>query len=255
MTEKAKNITTDIWSYLRQHTKARIGMGRCGGSLPTEAWLDFKLAHAQARDAVHAPFDSEMLIKLLDSQLGLVVVDVTSAATSKAEYLRRPDLGRQLSATSRQKLESIARNIEPTDINIIVSDGLSARAMIQVLPLLEELVPSLKKSGLSLSPMIICSFGRVMIQDEIGAILKSKLSLILIGERPGLGTADSLGAYLVYAPVPGKTDADRNCVSNIRQEGLTPVLAARKLHFLISKSLSIQLSGVQLKDGDTNLIL
>lgn len=251
MTE-SKYVTNDIWSHLRQHTQARIGMGRCGGSLPTQAWLEFRLDHAQAKDAVHAPFAAEDFLAQLH-QRGMETIDVASAAGSKVIYLRRPDLGRRLSEESRQKLTALTKEIKPIDINITVSDGLSAQAVTQVIPVLDELVPLLKSSGFSIGPVVVCRFGRVMIQDEIGAMVKARLSLILIGERPGLGTADSLGAYLVYNPAIGKSDADRNCVSNIRNEGLAPALAARKLHYLISESLRLQLSGVELKDAEAYL--
>ncbi len=240
-------MTPDPWQQLRRLTTARIALGRTGGSLPTRELLDFRLTHAAARDAVQAPFDGEKLAEVLRT-LGREVLCVESAARDRAEFLRRPDLGRKLSDSSRALLENRTM-LEPSDVAIMVSDGLSSLAAIRHgPPLLGALLPLLVGSGLKVAPLVVASHGRVALQDEIGERLHARLSLMLLGERPGLGAPDSLGAYLTYGPHPGMTDAARNCLSNIRAEGLPPDEAARKLHYLIAQSLSRGISGVALKD-------
>lgn len=240
---------TDSWSHLRDFTAARVALGRAGGSLLTAPLLDFRLAHARARDAVLTPFDPEALAAKI-RQLHLEVFVTESQAAERSTYLQRPDLGRKLSEPSRALLEKAAPPAAP-DLAIIVSDGLSTlAAMTQVTPLLHELLPLL--SGWTLAPIVVVRHGRVAVQDEVGALFSAQLSLIVLGERPGLGSPDSLGAYFTYAPVPGRTDAERNCVSNIRPQGLTPSAAARKLHALLHASRTLKLSGVRLKD-DTPL--
>jgi ethanolamine ammonia-lyase small subunit len=237
----------DPWHRLRQVTPARIALGRAGGSLPTRELLDFNLAHALARDAVHQRFDPKQLERDL-APLGQPTAHLTTAANDRQTYLLRPDLGRQLAEESRQRLASY-RNPDGYDVSITLSDGLSALAAHrQIPPLLFELLPRLGSSGIRLAPIAIIPLARVAVQDEIGRALAAKLSLILLGERPGLGSPDSLGAYLVYHPKPGNTDADRNCVSNIRPQGLPPAAAADLVHYLITQSLHRQLSGVHLKD-------
>jgi ethanolamine ammonia-lyase small subunit len=237
----------DPWHPLRQLTPARIALGRAGGSLPTHELLDFNLAHALARDAVHHPFDPKQLARDL-APLNHPILHLKSAAPDRQTYLLRPDLGRQLADESSQRLAS-SRNPQGFDVSITLSDGLSALAAHrQIPPLLSHLLPQLNTSGFRLAPLTIAPLARVAIQDSIGHALSAKLSLILLGERPGLGSPDSLGAYLVYHPRPGLTDADRNCVSNIRPEGLPPPAAADLLHYLINESLHRQLSGVHLKD-------
>jgi len=236
----------DAWHPLRRLTAARIALGRTGGSVPTREQLDFRLAHARARDAVLSPFDAEALATRLRS-LGETVHVVESAARDRSEFLQRPDLGRSLSETSRQALASLA-NV-PRDLAIIISDGLSTLAAnTQAEPVLAALLPLFRASGWRLAPLIIARHARVALQDEIGALLHAKISLLLIGERPGLGGADSLGAYFTFAPTPGRTDADRNCLSNIRPGGLVPAEAARKLHHLLEQARRLQLTGVALKD-------
>jgi len=241
----------DPWSHLRRHTGARIALGRAGGSLPTPARLDFQLAHAHARDAVLSPFDPEAFAERL-RVLSPLVLPVLSAARDRAEYLRRPDLGRRLAPESRTLLESHAT---PCDLVIIVSDGLSAHAVAtQCEPLLAALLPLIRASRWTLAPLIVARHARVALQDEIGALLKATVSLILLGERPGLGSADSLGAYFIHTPFIARTDADRNCISNIREAGLPISAAAAKLHYLLGKSYGLRLSGVQLKDDSPALL-
>jgi ethanolamine ammonia-lyase small subunit len=241
------NGQADPWHTLRRQTPARIALGRAGGSLPTKELLNFQLAHALARDAVHQPFDPKVLEREL-APLERPILHLQSAATDRQIYLLRPDQGRRLSDESRQVLAS-SPNVNGPDISIVFSDGLSALAAHrQIPPLLGELLPLLKQSGFTLSPLVIVPLARVALQDEIGQLLNAKLSLILLGERPGLGSPDSLGAYLVFNPAAGRTDADRNCVSNIRPEGLPPAAAAHTLHYLITQSLRRLISGVSLKD-------
>lgn len=233
--------TTDPWSHLRRLTAARIALGRAGGSLPTREVLGFQLAHARAQDAVLQPFDAASLQHEIDA-LGVPTILARSAASDRATYLRRPDLGRRLA-------DGITLPATHADLAIIVSDGLSALAAArQVVPTLREFLPLAQRENWSLAPIVIVPFARVAIQDPIGEQLRAKAVVILLGERPGLGSPDSLGAYLVFDPKPGRTDADRNCISNIRPEGLPPALAAAKLHRLLKASLTQRISGVALRD-------
>ena len=240
----------DPWQPLRRLTAARIALGRTGGSLPTHALLDFRRAHARARDAVLSPFDSATLADRLRS-LDVEVLEVASDAATRTEFLRRPDRGRTLADAGRAQLAARAADVAGggCDLAVIVSDGLSSfAAMEQVFPLLGELLPLGRQRGWVFAPLVVATHGRVALQDEIGALWGARLSLMLLGERPGLGAVNSLGAYFTYAPRPGLTDASRNCVSNIRAEGLPPADAAHKLFYLLSQSLQRALSGVELKD-------
>jgi len=238
----------DVWHPLRNVTAARIALGRSGGSLPTRGQLDFRLAHARARDAVLAPFDPDALAARL-RPLGSEVLVAESAARDREEFLQRPDLGRRLGHASRAHLVDHAAAAPRCDLVIIVSDGLSTLAAnTQSEPLLGALLPRLRESGWSLAPLVVVRHARVALQDEIGEIFRARISLMLLGERPGLGNADSLGAYFTFAPAIGRTDADRNCISNIRPGGLVPAEAAVKLHHLLGESRRRALSGVALKD-------
>jgi ethanolamine ammonia-lyase small subunit len=241
-------MTPDSWSYLKGFSSARVAMGRAGGSVPTRERLDFQLAHAKARDAVVSPFNPTMLAKHFDGlAFGSIVLE--TLAHNRIIYLRRPDLGRKLSETSRMALEPV-RKQGPWDLVIVVSDGLSTFAVMdQSWKVLSQLLPRLQENGWKLAPLMIIGNARVAVQDEIGSLLNAKMSLMLLGERPGLGCSNSLGAYLTFHPTPGKTDADRNCISNIRSEGLAPEVAARKLFYLLSQSRRLQMSGVSLKDN------
>ncbi|MBI2826876.1 MAG: ethanolamine ammonia-lyase subunit EutC [Planctomycetia bacterium] len=239
----------DAWRALRELTPARIALGRAGGSVPTAELLDFELAHARARDAVHAPFDAPRLARDIES-LGLSTLRVTSAAADRDIFLKRPDLGRRLDANGREAMLAGAdRSASGCDLAIVVSDGLSALAAArQVAPLLAAWLPLVAEARLRLAPVTIVERGRVAIEDEIGELLAARVAVILIGERPGLGSPDSLGAYLVYGPRVGRTDADRNCVSNIRPQGLAPEAAALKVHYLVREALARGASGIALKD-------
>ena len=241
-------LTPDPWTHLRPHTAARIALGRAGGSLPTAEVLAFDMAQAAARDAVHAEADWDRLAA--DLQLaGLGSARLASAATDRQVYLQRPDLGRRLDDVSRALLTQTVSVPGPPDLALIVSDGLSAPAAQRQAPaLLHELMPRLQSARVTTSAVFLVRHGRVAVQDEIGEAIGAKAALILLGERPGLGTPDSLGAYLVFGPRPGRTDADRNCVSNIHPRGLSFDAAAATLTYLVTESLRRRLSGVALKD-------
>lgn len=244
------SVTPDPWAPLRDATLARIALGRAGGSLPTRAWLDFKSAHAAAREAVQFPFADEQLaaeVRELDTD----VVVVSSAATDRRTFLERPDLGRQLDDRSRYTLQQMQPDFE-IELAIVISDGLSAIAVHRQSPLLlQSLLPKLRNDDWRLAPIVVARFGRVALEDAVGELLGAQIVLMLIGERPGLGSPDSLGAYLVYGPRTGNTDADRNCVSNIRPEGLSHDAAAETIFHLLSEARRLRMSGVLLKDHRT----
>jgi ethanolamine ammonia-lyase small subunit len=244
---------SNSWSHLRSLTSARIGLGRTGGSLPTPALLDFRLAHAHARDAVQSPFEPDAVAAQLEPA-GLPILGLSSAAPDLLTFLRRPDLGRVLDGPSREILTSQAGTLHPFDLAIIVSNGLSSRAVDEnAAPLVRALVALLREQNWSLAPLLVVKNARVALSDEVGHLVHAKISLILLGERPGLGGGDSLGAYFTFDPQPGKNDADRNCVSNIRAGGLPPEQAASKLATLLVRSRSLSLSGVHLKDESPSL--
>lgn len=255
--DKQQLAIPDAWQRLRALTPARIALGRAGGSIPTGECLDFRLAHARARDAVQAEFNAAELAQQI-STLGLPAVCLASGAGDRATFLQRPDLGRQLSAESRDVLLKAPKDPPgagaAADLAIVVSDGLSALAAArQVTPLLRAWLPLIASSGWRLARASVVSFGRVAIEDEIGELLRARVAVILLGERPGLGSPDSLSAYLVYAPRVGRTDAERNCISNIRPQGLPPEAAALRLHYLVGEALTRQISGVELKDESLTL--
>jgi len=237
------------WLELRRLTPARIALGRTGTSLPTRAQLDFQFAHAQARDAVHLPFDHAGLSAQLRER-GRDSLLLHSAATDRNSYLQRPDLGRKLSDTSAQALREHAQaNPGGVDVAIVVADGLSALAVHRhTLPFLSRLEEQMSTDGWSLAPVVLVEQGRVAIGDEIGQLLGAKMVVMLIGERPGLSSPDSLGVYFTYNPKIGLTDAYRNCISNVRLEGLSYGMAAHRLLYLMREACRRQLSGVNLKD-------
>ena len=237
------------WLELRRLTPARIALGRTGTSMPTGAQLDFQFAHAQARDAVHLPFDHAGLGAQL-AERGRESVLLHSAATDRNSYLQRPDLGRKLSDESAQTLRDYAQaHPGGVDLAIVVADGLSALAVHRhTLPFLERMEEQITAEGWSVSPVILVEQGRVAVADEIGERLGAKMVVILIGERPGLSSPDSLGLYFTYNPKVGLTDAYRNCISNVRLEGLSYGMAAHRLLYLMREACRRQLSGVNLKD-------
>ena len=236
-------------SRLRAYTSARVGLRRAGTSLATSELLDLAQCLAEARDAVHA----ELSVVSLRAQLaecGLQILSVRSAARDRAEYLRRPDLGRRLSPASRPLLQEA--ETDPRQLVIIVADGLSAIAAERhAVPVLNALLPLLE--GRRVGPVVIAEQARVAIGDEIGETLKAEATLLLIGERPGLSSPDSLGAYITWAPKVGRSDAERNCISNIRPEGLSYALAAGKIAGYLTQARRSQLTGVALKEGSLQL--
>lgn len=234
---------------LRRLTPARIALGRTGTSMPTSAQLDFQYAHAQARDAVHLPFDHVGLSSQLADR-GRASLLLHSAATDRNSYLQRPDLGRKLNDESAQTLRDYAlANPGGVDLAIVVADGLSALAVHRhTLPFLARMEDQIVNDGWSVSPVILVEQGRVAVADEIGELLGAKMVVILIGERPGLSSPDSLGLYFTYNPKVGLTDAYRNCISNVRLEGLSYGMAAHRLLYLMREACRRQLSGVNLKD-------
>lgn len=239
-------VKTNPWAHLREYTDARIALGRSGASMPTSECLSFQLDHARAKDAVLDPFNSEMIIQQAESLSARVAIQLESAASDKREFLMRPDLGRKLSDVSSEELRGYQFNTK-FDLSVTVSDGLSARAIHQnFAPFMKEFLPLV--ADLSLSPMTVVSRGRVAVADEIGMITGAQISVILIGERPGLKSPDSMGIYMTREAKPGTTDERRNCISNVRPEGLSYALAASKLNYLIRESLRRGISGVELKD-------
>ncbi|CAI8999066.1 Ethanolamine ammonia-lyase small subunit [Pseudomonas sp. IT-232MI5] len=237
------------WLELRRLTPARIALGRTGTSLPTSAQLDFQFAHAQARDAVHLPFDHAGLSAQLNER-GRESLLLHSAAVDRNSYLQRPDLGRKLSEESAQALrEYAAAHPGGVDLAIVVADGLSALAVHRhTLPFLTRLEEQMSADGWSMAPVVLVEQGRVAVGDEIGQLLGAKMLVMLIGERPGLSSPDSLGLYFTYNPKIGLTDAYRNCISNVRLEGLSYGMAAHRLLYLMREACRRQLSGVNLKD-------
>jgi len=259
-------ITPTPWDALRQFTDARIALGRAGVSLPTNAHLAFQLAHAQARNAVHLPLDASGVAASLQA-LGLTTLLLHSQAADRATYLQRPDRGRRLDAASLHTLarwQALARNMaQPAgdaafDLALVVADGLSARAIHEnAVPLLTHLLQRLQNGrtpGWRIAPVAVVEQARVAIGDEVGERLGASLVVVLIGERPGLSSPDSLGLYLTWAPQVGKMDAQRNCISNVRPAGLSVDAAAQTLHRRMSQAHHKQLSGVGLKD-DTDTAL
>lgn len=232
----------DPWSELRRHTAARIAIGRSGSSLPTREVLAFGLAHAQARDAVHLPLEVPALRSELE-HTGWRVIEVRSRADDRAAYLARPDWGRRLHAQSLAQLAEIERG---SDIVFVIGDGLSSIAVQRHAPaLLAQIKPLLE--GFSIAPIVIATQARVALADEVGEHIEAKLAVSLIGERPGLSSPDSLGAYITYAPKVGTTDEARNCISNIRPEGFSIAAAAQLIAAHIRASLRARLSGVALR--------
>lgn len=247
-------VTLAPWAALKRFTDARIALGRAGHSLPTAAHLGFQLAHAQARDAVHLPLDALGVAQSIEA-LGLATLQLHSAAQDRNTYLQRPDLGRRLDAQSRQALAdwraSQPRGQRP-GLAFVVADGLSALAVhSQAAPLLAAVSQRLRDDGeapWSIAPVAVVQQGRVAVGDEVGQLLGATIVVVLIGERPGLSSPDSLGVYLTWHPQVGLSDAQRNCISNVRPAGLSIDAAAAKLHYLLTRARSMQVTGIGLKD-------
>jgi ethanolamine ammonia-lyase small subunit len=234
----------DPWARMRAATPARIALPRAGSAIATPAHLAFQLAHARARDAVHAPFDLDALLAGLRER-SLTALKLHSTAPDRAAYLARPDLGRRLEAASRQATEAAPRGC---DLAFVIADGLSAQAAAHALPLIDKALPALRSDRWRIGPTAVVELGRVAIGDEIGEILSAGLVCVLIGERPGLTSPDSLGAYLTWEPRIGRTDAERNCLSNIRPAGMAYDEAAQRLLYLCGQARLRQRTGVTLKD-------
>lgn len=267
-------VIENPWSVLREYTDARIGLGRSGISLPTSHLLDFQLAHAQAQDAVHVPLNVKDIVEKLNNtsfniellskdahnegvlKKGHTSFSVHSQAVDRVVYLQRPDLGRRLNQSSQAQLKNyIQQDTEPYDLAIVIVDGLSSLAITEnAINYIDTLCKALSvdTENWSLAPFTVVKQGRVAIGDEIGMLLNAKVALVLIGERPGLSSPDSLGLYLTWEPKVGLTDESRNCISNIRLDGLSYEEAVKKTIYLLKESRRLHLSGVNLKDRTTN---
>jgi ethanolamine ammonia-lyase small subunit len=244
--------TDDVWAALRRLTAARIGLKRSGSSLATAPLLDFRLAHARARDAVHETLDEPQLTRALE-ELGLPVLAVASAAPDRQTYLMRPDLGRRLGAGAAAML---AVHGGGYDVAFVIADGLSALAVARhAAPVLARAVPALKAEGWRIAPFVLVRQGRVAIGDAIANALNAQCVAIFIGERPGLSAPDSLGVYLTWQPGTTTNDAERNCISNIRPEGIDYDSAAFKVAHLLRAMRARRLSGIALKDDSDRLLI
>jgi ethanolamine ammonia-lyase small subunit len=235
----------DIWARLRRATAARIGLGRSGDGLPTRAMLELEAAHALARDAVHTPLDRDAILAALG---GLPTVEVESQAAERRIYLARPDLGRRLAPEARARIAG-----GDFDLAIVLADGLSAGAVTASGPPLARALLD-RLPGWRAAPIVIAHQARVALGDAIGEALGAKLVVMLIGERPGLSAPESLGAYVTWRPAVGRTDAERNCISNIRPEGLPIEAAAAKLVWLIGAMRRLRLTGIALKDEQSGAL-
>jgi ethanolamine ammonia-lyase small subunit len=251
-------VVSNSWSQLRQFTAARIALGRSGVSQPTQPQLAFQLAHAQARDAVQLELDVPQLLYDLQA-IGLAGAEdclvLDSAAGDRLTYLQRPDLGRRLSDASRALLAAQTAHAPDRryDISLVIADGLSALAIARnAVPFLTALMRQLAPEKWSMAPLAVVGLGRVAVADEVGEQLGARIVVMLIGERPGLSSPDSLGLYVTWMPRVGLNDADRNCISNIRPAGLGYEEAARKLHYLLREMRAREMSGVSLKDETVN---
>lgn len=243
-------VQDDPWSDLRAFTSARLALGRCGAALPTAEVLGFGMAHARARDAVHLPLDIDTVTAAMAAR-GRRVVTVASAAPDRPTYLLRPDLGRRLAPAAVEALGALPASERGCDLLLVVADGLSPLAVHRHAPSLVEAITGQAPAGWSIGPLVLATQARVALGDPIGELLAARHVAILIGERPGLGTADSLGIYLTAAPQVGRRDAERNCLSNVRKGGLPPPEAARRLWWLCEAAARLGRTGVDLKDEST----
>jgi ethanolamine ammonia-lyase small subunit len=242
----------DPWLKLKRFTDARIGLGRSGSGMPTREVLAFAMAHAQARDAVKTPIDWAPIEKEL-AALKLKTLRIASAAPDRDTYLRRPDLGRRLSSESRQTLAALAPS--ETDLVVVVGDGLSSTAVTaNAVQAIAALLPHVRKSKWRMGPVLLATQARVALSDDAGEFLKARAVVMLIGERPGLSSPDSLGAYLTWGPRVGRKDGERNCISNIRVGGLRTDEAAFKIAWLLREAFRRHLTGVNLKDESNYLL-
>ncbi|MBT2786823.1 MULTISPECIES: ethanolamine ammonia-lyase subunit EutC [unclassified Halomonas] len=253
-------VVENPWERLNAFTDARIGLGRAGVSLPTSKLLAFQLAHAQAQDAVHTPLDVDALASELTAALDLseAPIRLHSHAQDRAMYLQRPDYGRRLNDETREQLQQAAASQQRYDLAVVIVDGLSALAVQQnSAPFLSTLYQMFSSDAADwqLAPLTIVEQGRVAIGDEIGALLNADAVLVMIGERPGLSSPDSLGLYMTWAPEPGLKDDRRNCISNVRPAGLQIEEAARRFFLLLKEARQLKVSGVKLKDRSEDDVL
>lgn len=257
-------IHEDPWHKLRQFTQARIGIGRVGTSIPTEELLRFQLSHAQAMDAVHVPLDEQQLVETMATRSTLTpylpALSLHSQADDRLTYLQRPDLGRKLSESSIERLKNHAdEHAKPYDLAIVIADGLSSYAISNhATPFIEALIEQLQKDNKNswqIAPLCIVHQGRVAVGDDVGEAINAKEVLVLVGERPGLSSPDSLGLYLTWHPHRGTEDSLRNCISNVRPQGLPYQAAAMKCFYLLAESRRLKLTGVGLKDRSDDTIL
>jgi len=247
-------VTPNPWQQWRAATPARLALGRAGAGLPTDETLRFGWAHAMARDAIHAALDVEALAEAAQAQGWPAPLCVRSRVPDRATYLRRPDLGRRLHEEDAQRIANGTRK-GTAELCVVIGDGLSSLAAGRhALPLLAALRPLLP-DGLRWAPLVIASQARVALADEVGERLGARLAVMLIGERPGLSSPDSLGIYLTHAPRRGLHDAQRNCISNVRPEGLGYDAAAFKLAWLVREALRRGVTGVDLKDESDQAVL
>ena len=238
----------DPWAHLRRFTPARIALGRTGASLPTREVLDFTLAHAQARDAIHLPLDEATLAEALVADGWPSPLRLRSRAHDRHEYLLRPDLGRRLDEPSVAALQAWRTDHPAPDMALVVGDGLSALGIQRhVVPLMAAIRAALG-GQMTLSPPVLVGQARVAVADEVGEQLGARMVAMIVGERPGLSSPDSVGIYLTHAPKVGRTDAERNCISNVRPAGQDPLTAARRLAWLVHEGLRLGITGVGLKD-------
>jgi len=250
MSEIVKNNSAaPLDRSLRAFTPARVSLARAGSSIATRETLAFALDHAQARDAVHATLSLPTLLGELQSR-GFAAVAVKSAVPDRRTYLKRPDLGRRLSESSAAALHSDAERSGLPRLTLILADGLSALATDRhALAVVDALLP-LVRDQWEITAIVVAEQARVALGDEIGVALEATATVTLIGERPGLSAADSLGAYITWEPRPGRTNAERNCISNIRAEGLSPAAAAHRIAFFLREAMRLQVTGTALKDPD-----
>lgn len=251
MPSKEYSLQGDQWAQLRDFTGARIALGRSGISMPTHAHLDFQLAHARAKDAVRLPLDVDTLEAHLQ-ETGIDMLRLHSLAAERSDYLQNPDLGRRLVRQSVEKIRGHLPDQAP-DIAIVIADGLSAIAIQRhAVPFLQTFIPSLAGRGYTHSSILLVSQGRVAVADEVASLVGSRMAAILIGERPGLSSPDSMGIYFTYNPYVGCRDSMRNCISNIHDHGLTYDQAATKLIYLVMEADRLGFSGVRLKDESSS---
>ena len=261
--QKKSLVTENVWRVLRQFTDARIGLGRAGVSLPTHELLKFQLAHAQARDAVHFPLDVKRLLKDLGESAaalpGQSPLLLKSQAEDRLTYLQRPDLGRSLSQESLECLAGFCSGDSgESSVAIVIVDGLSSSAIQNnAVPMVTQFLRDLEEEAGDwlLAPLIIVEQGRVAIGDEIGECLGASVVVVLIGERPGLSSPDSLGIYLSWGPKSGLSDARRNCISNVRPAGLSFEHASQRLLYLMREARRLGISGVSLKDRTEEVVI